>query len=75
MRPLGQSDGHDLPGSVEERIPGLTAVIADIVVGFEYAVGEPVVAHILPDIFDRVEFRAFRRRRNNGDVVGNEQSC
>ena len=75
MRPLAQPDGHDLPRTVEERIPGIAAVIDDIVVGFEDAVREPVVAHILPDIFDRVEFRAFRRERENGDVGGNEQSC
>jgi hypothetical protein len=28
----------------------------------------------LPDIFDRIEFRALRRQRHNGDVGGNEQS-
>jgi hypothetical protein len=50
-------------------------VIDDIIVGFEDAVREPVVAHVLPDIFDRIEFRAFRRQRDNGDVGGNEQSC
>ena len=71
MRPLAQSDGHDLPGSVDKGIPGVTAVIDDIVVGFEDAVREPVVAHILPDIFDRIELRAFRRQRDNGDIGGN----
>ena len=75
MRPLAQSDGHDLPGSVDKDIPGVAAVIDDIVVGFEDAVREPVVAHILPDIFNRVELRAFRRQGENGDVGGNEQSC
>ena len=50
-------------------------MIDDIVVGFEDAIGEPVVAHILPDVFDRIEFRAFRRQGKNGDVGGNEQSC
>jgi hypothetical protein len=35
-------------------------MIDDIVVGFEDTVREPVVAHVLPDIFDRIEFRAFR---------------
>ena len=61
--------------AVDERIPGIAAVIDDIVVGFEDAVREPVVAHILPDIFDRIEFRALRRQWHNGDVGGNEQSC
>jgi hypothetical protein len=36
LRPLAQSDGHDLPGSVDK--------IDDIVVGFEDAVREPIVA-------------------------------
>ena len=71
MRPLAQSDGHDLPGSVDKGIPGVTAMIGDIVVGFEDTVREPVVAHVLPDIFDRIEFRAFRRQRDNGDIGGN----
>jgi hypothetical protein len=53
---LAQPDGHDFPRTVDERIPSVAAVIDDIVVGFEDAVREPVVAHILPDIFDRVEF-------------------
>ena len=75
MRPLAQSDGHDAPRAVDERIPSVAAVIDYIVIGFEDAVREPVVAHILPDIFERIEFRAFRRQRDNGDVGGNEQSC
>ena len=53
----------------------MAAVIDDIVVGFEDAVREPVVAHILPDIFNRIELWAFRRQGENGDVGGNEQSC
>ena len=51
VRPLAQSDGHDLPGSVDKGIPGVAAVIDDIVVGFEDAVREPVVAHVLPKYF------------------------
>jgi hypothetical protein len=42
---LAECDGHDLPGSVDKGIPGITAVIDDIVVGFEDAVRKPVVAH------------------------------
>jgi len=60
---------------VHERIPGIAAVVYDIVVGFEDAVREPVVAHILPDIFDWIKLGGFRRQRDNGDVGGNEQSC
>jgi hypothetical protein len=42
----------------------------DIVVGREYAVGQPIVAHELPDVFHWVEFRRARRQRDDGDVVG-----
>ena len=58
------------PGSVDEGIPSV-AVIDDIVVGFEVAVREPVVAHVLPDVFNGIEFRGFRRQGENGDVGGN----
>ena len=41
-----------------------------VVIGFEDAVGEPVVAHEPPDILGWIEFRAFGRERQNGDVGG-----
>jgi hypothetical protein len=68
VRPLAQSDGHDAPGLVDELVPSLAAMIDEIVVGFEDAVGEPVVAHELPDVFHGIEFRAFRRQGDDGDV-------
>ncbi len=37
--------------------------------GGEDPVGQPVVAHELPDIFDRVEFGAFGRQRNDADIL------
>jgi hypothetical protein len=43
-------------------------MVDEIVVGFEDAVRQPVVAHELPDIFDRVELGAFWRQRHDGDV-------
>jgi hypothetical protein len=49
-------------------------VVDEIVVGFEDAVREPVVAHELPDIFHRVELGGFRRQRDNGDVVRHDQA-
>ena len=39
------SDRHDLPGLIDESIPGVTAVIDDVVEGLEDAIGEPVLAH------------------------------
>src|SRR5262249_18427200 len=44
----------------------------ELVVGFEDAVGEPVVAHELPDVLDRVELWALRRQQNDGDIGRHE---
>lgn len=44
-------------------------MVEDVVVGFEDAVREPIVAHELPDVFDRIELGRFRRQRQEGDVV------
>jgi len=49
-------------------------MVDEIVVGFEDAVGEPIVAHELPDVFDRVELGAFRRQRNDGDVCRHDKT-
>src|ERR1700720_4148391 len=40
-----------------------------VVVGFEDAVREPIVAHELPDVLDRIELGRFRRQRQERDVV------
>ena len=74
MRPLAQSDGHDAPRLVDELVPGLAAVVDEIIVGFEDAVGEPVIAHKLPDVFDRVEFGGSRWQRDNGDVRRHDEA-
>jgi hypothetical protein len=39
MRPVAQSDGHDAPWLVDKFVPGIAAVIDNVVVGFEDAVG------------------------------------
>lgn len=44
-----------------------------MVVVCEDAVGEPVVAHVLPDILDRIELGRFRRQRQDGDIVWNNE--
>jgi len=41
---LAQSDGHDAPWLIDELVPGRTAMVDEIVVGFEDAIGEPIVA-------------------------------
>src|SRR6267378_1869439 len=62
MCPIAQADRHDGPRLVDEAVPGKAAVIDDVVVGLEDAVGEPVVADELPDVFDRVELGRLRRQ-------------
>src|SRR6516225_1202549 len=70
----GPHDGHDAPGLVDELVPSVAAMVDEIVVGFEDAVREPVVAHELPDIFDRIELGAFWRQRNDGDVCRHDEA-
>lgn len=70
MSPFSETDGHDGPRLSDEAVPGGAAVIEDVLVGMEDAVGEPVVPHELPDVFDRVQFWRPRRQRQQRDVVG-----
>ena len=70
MGPVAQADRHDGPRLIDEFVPGVATVLKDVVVGPEDTIGEPVVAHELPDIFDRVEFGRLGRQRHQGDVVG-----
>src|SRR3546814_920138 len=48
-------------------------MIDDIVVGFEDAVRQPVVAHELPDVLDRIELWASGWQRHERDVWGHDQ--
>ena len=73
MCPLTQTNGHDFPGLIDEFVPGEAAMIDDIVMRFKDAVGEPVVAHELPDILDRVQFGAPGWQRHEGDIGGHDQ--
>ena len=61
MCPIAHADGHDPPGLIDEFVPGVAAMIEDDVVGIEDAIGQPIFAHELPDILDRVEFRTLGR--------------
>ena len=74
MCPIAQSDGHDPPGLINELVPSVTAVIYEIFVGPEDAVRKPVVAHVLPDVFDWVELRRFRRHGDDGDIGWHDQT-
>ena len=69
MSPIAKSDGHDAPGLVAEFIPSVAAELDDLLVRLEDAIGEPVVAHELPDVFGGVEFRRLGRQGQDCDVV------
>src|SRR5437764_15450058 len=43
MCPIAQANGHDCPGLVDQLVPGIAAVLDDVVIGSEEAVREPVV--------------------------------
>ena len=53
-----------------EFVPGLTAMVEQIVSVEEDAVGQPVVAQELPDGLDRVEFGTFGRQGDEREIVG-----
>jgi len=45
----------------------------NIVVGFEDAVGEPVLTHEEPEVLNRVEFRRLRRQWQDRDVAWDDE--
>jgi hypothetical protein len=49
--------------------------VDDVVEGFEDSVREPVVAHELPDVFLRVQLRAFCRQWDERAVGRNDQAA
>ena len=49
-------------------------MVDEIVIGFEDTVGEPVVAHVLPDVLNRVEFWGFWRQGDNGYVGRHDEA-
>lgn len=66
---MAASDGGDAVGLGDQFVPSVTAMIEDLIIGFEDAVGEPIIAHELPDVFDRVEFGTFGWQREDADIV------
>ena len=48
-------------------------MIEDVVLGLEDLVAEPVVAKELPKVLDEVEFGGASRKRQQDDVVGDDQ--
>jgi hypothetical protein len=45
--PIAAGNGHYFPGLIEEGIPGVAAVVDDVVEGLEDTVRQPVVAQEL----------------------------
>ena len=68
MRPISQSDGHDRLWLIDELVPGLATGLDDGVVIFEDAVGEPILAQVLPDVLDRVQLGRARGQQDDGEV-------
>ena len=62
MCPIAQADGHDCPRLVDEAVPGKAAVIDDVVIGLEDAIGEPVVS--------RMNCQMFSTGLSSGDFGG-----
>jgi hypothetical protein len=46
-------------------------MVEDVAVIVENSVGEPVITHVLPEIFGWVEFGAFCGQMEQGDSIGN----
>ena len=57
-------------GLGDELSPCVAGGVDDGVVGFEDAVGEPVLTEILPDVLDRVQFRRAGGQEDRRDVFG-----
>jgi hypothetical protein len=58
----------------DELSPRVAGGADDVVVGFEDAVGEPIGAQILPDVFDRVQLGRTGRQKNRRMFWGIELS-
>jgi hypothetical protein len=70
MRPFTPSDDHDVSWLNDELVPRPAAMVVDIIVGGEGAVGEPLDAHELPNILKRVQLGAFGSQSDDGDAAG-----
>ena len=67
--PVAACDGHDFPRLIDKRVPGVAAVVDDVVEGFENPVGKPVLSHELPDVFLAVEFWCARGGSGINDML------
>jgi hypothetical protein len=61
MSPIAKADGHDAPWLIGELVPGMAAMVDDVVVAGEDPVGEPVIADELSDVLLRIQLLGARR--------------
>ena len=74
MCPVAQTDGHDEPWLVDEGVSGTAAVVDQVLLGCEHTVGEPIVAHELPEVLDRVQLGALGWQGHEGDVGRHDEA-
>jgi len=48
MRPFAHPDGFDACGLADQLVPSITAMIDNLVAGFEDVVGEPIIGKPSP---------------------------
>ncbi len=68
MSPIVQSEAHDALWLLGKPVPGIAAMVDDIVVANESSIREPNVAHELPDVFGWVELGTCWRQLQDCDV-------
>jgi hypothetical protein len=73
MGPFPRSDRHDEPRAFNQFVPAETAMIENVFIVGEDPVGEPILAHVLPDVLDRIELGGFGRQGNERDVFRHVQ--
>ncbi len=81
MRPVPHSDGYDVPPLVDEPIPSVAAVIDDVLVGFEDAIGQHGVLAGRDNLGDFLKVQVHRLRVAQGQnearalaVVGTDRA-
>ena len=72
MSPIAEADRYDGPGLGDGPVPGIATVVEDGAVGGEHPVGQPIVAQDLAEVLNRVQFRAFGRQRQQGEIGGHD---
>ena len=75
MGSITSAHGHDRSRFIDEAVPGGIAMIEDVLVGSEDAVGDPVVTHELPNVLGGFPFGGAGREGHQGDIVATSIAC